>query len=169
MRIQTKQYEVYTLDEVMDKAIEKQWDINVDYAWGDGIYDDAEMVGIKITEFDLYRRRYCKGTIQDCYETSRLIMDAHGLECTTYKLAAQFRIDRDNLVDNAPKDEDGEFINEYKLDSELDDLEDEFKRALFEEYSWMLQKEYEYLTSREAIEETLCANEYEFYVDGSIA
>lgn len=169
MRIQTKQYEVYTLDEVMDKAIEKQWDINVYYGWWDGIYMDAEMVGIKITEFDLDRNRYCKGTIQDCYKTSWLIMDAHGLGCETYKLAEQFRIDRDNLVDNAPKDEDGEFVNEYELDAQLDDLEYEFKRALFEEYSWLLQKEYEYLTSREAIEEALRANEYEFYADGSIA
>ena len=59
MRIQTKQYEVYTLDEVLDKAIERQWDINVDHEWWETVYDDAEMVGITIESFDIDRACYC--------------------------------------------------------------------------------------------------------------
>lgn len=168
MRIQTKQYEVYTLGEVLDKAIEKQWDINVDYEWWKDVYEDAKMVNIKITGFDLDRASYCKIKVIDTYETAHLIIDSHGLECDTYKLATEFLANRDKLVDEAPKDEDEEFENEYELDGKLDDLDSEFVGALSEEYRIMLQKEYDYLTSREAIEETLRANEYEFYADGSI-
>jgi len=169
MRIQTKQYEVYTLDEVLDKAIEKQWDINVDYDWWENVYYDAEMVNIKIESFALDRYSYCKIKVIDTYETAHLIIDSHGLECDTYKLANEFLANRDKLVDEAPKDEDGEFENEYKLDGKLDDLDSEFVGALSEEYRIILEKECEYLTSAEAIEETLRANEYEFYADGSIA
>ena len=169
MRIQTKEYEVYTLDEVLEKAIERQWDINVDYEWWGTVHDDAEMVGIKIDSFDIDRASYCNINVPGCAETAHLIMDNHGTRCDTYKLAEQFLADRDKLIDTAEKDEDGKFVDLYELDGKLDDIESEFIQALSEEYRIMLQHEYEYLTSAEAIEETLRANDYEFYADGSIA
>lgn len=169
MRIQTKQYTVYTLDEVKDKAIEKQWDINVDYEWWDCVYDDAEMVGITIESFDIDRSSYCNIKVSSCTETAHLIIDNHGACCDTYKLAEQFLADRDEIVDTAEKDEDGEFADLYDLDGKLEDIESEFIQALSEEYLIMLRHEYKYLTSPEAIEETLRLNEYEFYADGTIA
>lgn len=168
MRIQTKQYEVYTLDEVLDKAIEHQWDINVYYGWWESIYDGADMVGITIESFDIDRASYCNIKVSICTETAHLIIDNHGTCCDTYKLAEQFLADRDKIVDTAEKDEDGEYVDLYDLDGKLDDIESEFIQALSEEYLIMLRHEYEYLTSSGAIEETLSANEYEFYADGSI-
>lgn len=169
MRIARKQYAVYTLDEVKQAAIEKNWDINVDYEWWDGVYMDAETIGLKITGFDLDRNRYAKGNfMESARETAEAILKEHGTICDTYKLAGSFLSDRDKLIDEAPKDKDGEFEDEYELDGQLDDLEYEFRKELLEEYSIMLQREYEYRTSEEAILETLIANEYEFYEDGTI-
>ena len=154
---------------MLEKAVERQWDINVDHEWWDAAYDDAEMVGITIDSFDIDRASYCNIKVAAPAETAHLIMDNHGTCCDTYKLAEQFLADRDEIVDTAEKDEDGEFVDLYELDGKLDDIESEFIQALSEEYRIMLQHEYEYLTSAEAIEETLRANEYEFYADGSIA
>ena len=170
MRIQAKQYEVYTLDEVKDKAIEKQWDINVDYEWWDCIYMDAEDAGLKLEYFGLDRNLHCTGKfIEDALHTADAIIKSHGASCDTYKLAESFLAERDKIVNTAPKNENGEFEDEYELDSQLDDLEDQFLKDLLYEYAWILQREYEYLTSCEAIYETLQANGYEFYADGSIA
>ena len=38
------------------KAIEKQYDISIDYEWWDFIYDDARRIGLKINAFDIYRK-----------------------------------------------------------------------------------------------------------------
>jgi len=59
--------------------------------------------------------------------------------------------------------------NEQAFDDECDDLENEFKNNLLEEYANILQLECEYLQSEEAIKETIEANEYEFDEDGNLA
>ena len=56
-----KVYEFNELsEEAKEKAIEKLWNINVDYEWWDCVYDDAENIGLKIKEFDLDRGSYVK-------------------------------------------------------------------------------------------------------------
>ena len=174
MRRETITRTLYTFDELSEtakqKAIEKLWDINVDYEWWNGVYDDAEQVGLEITEFDLDRNRYTKGNfIESAEETAHSIVDNHGEQCETYKTAQSYLKERDNLIDNWPKDEDEELENEYELDGKLDDLDSEFLKSILEDYSISLQKYYDYLTSEEAIKETINANEYEFTEDGEIA
>ena len=44
MKTRTRIETVYTLEEVKEKAIEKNWDINVDYVWWDCTYDDAKTI-----------------------------------------------------------------------------------------------------------------------------
>ena len=44
----------------------------------------------------------------------------------------------------------------------------EFRRSILEDYRIILQTEFEYLTSEEAIVEIIEANEYEFTADGHI-
>lgn len=169
MRTKTYTKTVYTLEEVKAAAIAANWDINVDPDWWGGVYYDADQIGLKITAFDLDRAAYCAGEIADAQETAELILKNHGACCDTYKLASQFIHDRDKLIDEAARDENGDFEDERELDYQLDELETDFKRALLEEYRCILQIEYEFLTSEEAIYETLKANEYEFDENGEIA
>jgi len=53
---------VYKFDELSDEAkqqsIENLYDLNVDYEWWDCTYEDAENIGLKISEFDLDRASY---------------------------------------------------------------------------------------------------------------
>lgn len=48
------------------------------------------------------------------------------------------------------------------------DLEVDFKKELLEEYLSILRKGYEYIQSREYLEEGIRANEYTFLEDGTI-
>jgi hypothetical protein len=53
-----------------------------------------------------------------------------------------------------------------EAEDDLSDMEANFLDSLLEDYAIMLQKEYEYLQSEEAITETIVANEYEFTEEG---
>lgn len=58
--------------------------------------------------------------------------------------------------------------NEYDFDNEADDLEADFLKSICEDYRILLRQEYEYRQSKDAIIETIEANEYEFKADGSL-
>jgi len=181
---------VYKFDELTEegkrKAIEKNCYINVDYDWWDAVYEDAERIGLKITEFDLDRRRYAKGKfVGSALDTANEIIKEHGEHCETFKTAKDYLEEYKKLVvqqcqDEAdllcqPLDYDKYFgriyyPEEYYSQDEIDteDIDAEFLQSLCEDYSIMLQKEYEYLTSEEAIIETIEANDYEFTENGEL-
>lgn len=176
MRTITTETNVYTFDELPQKAQEKAiqylWDANVDYEWWDAIYEDAERIGLKLTVFDLGIRRYAKGKWTESPERcAELILKEHGEDCETYSTARNYLFDREKLV---KKYSDGNNIdqvtedNEDEFDQECDELDADFLHSLCEDYSIILQKESEYLTSEEAIVETITANEYEFTIDGNL-
>ena len=179
MRTETYTRNIYTLEEVKDKAIKVNWYINVDYDWWDYIYDDAAEIGLNINGFDVYLTNYCTGELlASCREVADRIMIHHGETCDTYKLAKAFLAEAEPLIIWLYRVEESRFDiyhrggvadtyseKEYKLAK----LEREFKRDLLMEYAVILKKDYEYLTSSEAIEATLRANEYEFNEDGTIA
>ena len=48
-------------EEAQQKAIENLSDINVNFDWWNFTYEDAKNIGLKITSFDLDRRRHAKG------------------------------------------------------------------------------------------------------------
>lgn len=161
----------YKYDELSDnakeKALEKMLDINVDYEWWESTYEDARNVGLKINSFDIDRGAYCKGDFMaSAEETAHKIIDNHGHDCETFKTATDYLKERDGLIKAAPKDENGDFENEYQLDRQLDDLDEEFKKSILEDYRIILSKEYDYMTGKEAIEETIRANDYDFTKDG---
>jgi len=160
MEIIKREYKVYTFDELteeaQDRAIEKQADINVDYEWWDSIEDDAEQIGLSIIEFNTYHRTVKGKLLNDAIDVAEAIIRNHGEDCDTYKLAKQYIEDYEAL----PQDEDG------WRDSE--EIDEEFEYALSQEYLSMLIKDYEYLTSREAIIETIVANDYRFTEDGNL-
>jgi hypothetical protein len=167
---------VYKFDELSDeakeKAVEKLWDINVDHEWWDSIYYNAENIGCKISGFDIDRGSYVALSLEkDIEEVVRLILENHGEETDTFKLAATFQKGRAELVTKYSDGVNLEEVtedNEYEYDNDADDMEEEFTRALGKEYLSMLRNEYEYLTGREAIIETIEANDYDFTEDGKI-
>lgn len=160
--MKTKTINLYEFDELSDqakqRAIADNCGINVDYwEWYHSVYDDAENIGLKITGFDLDRNRHCTGkAIDDVLTIAHKIKTEHGFDTPTYKLASEF------VKEYAALDED--------IDAgELRDFENEFLKSILEEYSILLQREYEWLTGEEAIVDSLRANEYEFLEDGSRA
>jgi hypothetical protein len=170
--MKTKTIEIYSFaelsEEAKEKAIQQFSDLNLYDDWWDCIYEDAEEIGLKITEFDIDRNRYAKGDLYyTCREVAQKIMDNHGELCDTYILAKSFMQDwstQEEAFNNDPDNEDDDFEDS----SEADDLCEEFERALLEEYSCILEKEYEYRHSEAAIIETIEANEYEFTKNGKL-
>jgi len=165
MRTITKTYTVWTYDElsedIKEKALENYCDINVDDGWWDFIYSDAENIGLKITGFDLDRGGHCDGDLMELMDVvCDKIMSEHGKDCETHKTATDYLAQWKALE----RDEDGDIADSFALET----LENDFTYALREDYSIMLQQEYEYFTSRESIEETLRCNEYEFNKTGKI-
>jgi hypothetical protein len=151
-----------------EKAIQNLSDINVDGEWWESTYDDAERIGIKIKGFDLDRGSYCKlDFINSFGEVAEAIKREHGENCSTFKIAVEYLNDYDKLVTEQEQfeEESDEF---QEIEEEIEELDNDFKKSLEEEYRIMLSKEYEYLTSDEAIIETIEANEYEFLENGKL-
>lgn len=167
---------IYSFNELSEdakqKAIESLYDLNVDYDWWNFTYDDAAAIGLEISEFDLGRRRHIAGelTISAC-ESAELTLKLHGETCDTYQTAVNFLNEWKELV---KKYSDGVSVtevaedNEYEFDQEADDLEEEYRKNILQDYFSMLRNKYEYLTSEESIIESIRANEYEFTEDGEL-
>ncbi len=170
---------VYKVDElpedIQQKILENYADINVNFDWWDSMYEDAKNVLLRIDGFDLARNRHCTGNfIEYAEDTAKKIIAEHGESCETWGTATNYLTERAELV---KKYSDGVSVYDYdndqeKIDADYDNdqekIDAEFLRSILEDYSIMLQKEYEYKTSEEAIIETLKANDYDFTVDGKI-
>jgi hypothetical protein len=177
MRIKVTKTKVYQFDELTDdqqqKAIERLYDINVDYEWWDFIYNDANIVKLKLTGFDIGRRSYCKGEfIEYAEDTAQAILKHHGDCCDTYQTAKNYLHERTELVKKHSDGKNTAIVtedNEYEFDNDCEALDAEFLKDILEDYRIILQKEYEYLTSEKAIIETIKLNDYEFDIDGNLA
>jgi len=174
MKTVIKEYKTYKFDELdetgKEQAIQNLPDIHVDYEWWQPTYDDAENVGLKITEFDLDRARHAKGKfLASAEETAHKIEKEHGESTETYKTAVSYLGERDETIDTAPRNTvTGELDDEGELDDKLDELDNEFLTSILEDYLIILQYEFEYLTSSEAIIETITANDYDFLENGKL-
>jgi hypothetical protein len=160
--VRTKVYKFNELSEdAKQTAIEQFSDINVQDYWWENTYEDAAMMGLKINSFNIDRGSYCKGDFTMSAESvAYAIIENHGKDCDTYKTAKEFLIQLESFNTLEDGDEEGDY------DNEIEELEEEFEKSLLEDYRIILQKDYEYHTSKEAIIETIEANEYEFYANG---
>lgn len=175
MRImETKVYPFEELNEAAKKtAIDNLYDLNVDHQWWDCTYDEAKNLGFEIRGFDVGQGSSCEILIVEnhlsCIMTN--ILDSHGETCDTYTMAKEYQQHRNQLVRNCSDGIHTDRVSEEHEDK-FDDLEDElndmYKERLSEEYLSLLRKEYEYLTSDEAIKETIESNEYEFTAEGKL-
>ena len=167
--IETKAYKFEELsNDAKQKAIERLWDINVDYGWWENMYEDSERIGLKITSFDLDRNRHCKGQFMySAAEVAANIIRDHGDMCETYKTAQNF-LGEYNPIFAEYMDENSDNYESRELEEKMQDIEEEFLNGLLEDYAILLQKEYEYLTSEEAIREAVNAIGREFTEEGNL-
>lgn len=149
--------------EAKKKAIADNEDINTGHDWWEFTYDDAEEVGVKITGFDIGRGREIEGRlILSAEYVAALIKKNHGPDCETRKVAMQFK--KDIHVAKVTcrllgRDEDD--------DDNIKDICARFENDILDAYLNMLEREYEYQQTEEAIIEAITGNEYEFDEDGN--
>jgi hypothetical protein len=189
MKTITKKYKVYNFNELneaaKEKAIEQFQDINVNYEWyeDDCIYNEiANDYGLEINmdeiNFDLDRenyaafetythgskKNYVKGIYIDDYQK---FFKKAGLNTKLKRVKeaiGNIWIDHNHFAG-------GEIRNYVNSDytelteADLEDLEtclEKFTDKILD----VLKQQYEYLTSSEAIIETIETNEYQFLEDG---
>lgn len=167
-----KEITVFKFSELSDRAKEKARDGYregaLDYEWWDTVYEDAKNIGLKITGFDLGRGSYVEGSFtKSADDVAKLILEDHGKDTETYKDARDFLADQEKKWAKEKEEEDEDEDKIYGEVSEED--EEEFLKTLCEDYRIILEKEMEYLTSNEAIDESIEANEPEFNEDGTLA
>ena len=170
--MRTIEVKIFKFNELNEKAkqnaISNLYNINIDYNWWEFIYEDAKNIGLKITSFNLDRNRYAKGEfILNAPEVAQNILSNHGKECETYKTAESF-LEVWQPIFNAYMDEESEKYESSESEDEMQELEDDFFNSLLEDYSIILQNEFDYLQSDESIIDTIEANEYEFTENGEM-
>ena len=143
-------------DKAKEKAIQDYREADIYPNWWEFIYEDADIIGLKITSFDDYK---VTAKFLSCpYNTAKLILDNHGENCETYTEARLFLVERKKLDD----------LENEAIDEAIDELEKDFLNSLSEHYRIMLSNEYEYLQSDAYIIENMDANDYYFLESGEI-
>jgi len=161
-------YEFSELSEKAKKrAIEELSDLNIDHDWHQFTCEDAETIGLKITGFDIYRKNITGEFILSACEVAQNIFNNHGETCETYKTAQNF-MDEWQPIYNNYMDEKHENYESRESEEEMQKLEDDFLSSLLEDYFVMLESDYEYRTSEEAIIESIESNEYTFEENGTM-
>lgn len=189
------------------KAIEKLWDINVDYDWWDYVVNEylpnfmkeSSLSGTYGGEFDLERGSFIRidgihTSVRELQEKATATQtgypDAYAKiikpffdQFTEKELRQLCRLESAQIVcglrgstgrRNAFREIEsyGTSCKHARITKLIDKLENAWEDLVNStEHYWLhlLRREYEYLTSKEAIEECIEANDYHFYEDGTIA
>jgi len=172
--IEIKAYQFKELDETTkQKVIEDNLHINVEYDWWDCTYETFEELGVKVREFDLYRGDCGLHFTLNYTDIASKIIDTFGESTPISITCKNFIKERDALV---KKYGEGNEIDGYSVKEELYDEFDEEEEEIILDFTaelsadileW-LRQEYEWLTSEEAIIETIEVNEYEFTEEGKL-
>ena len=175
--IEIKAYQFKDLDEqTKEKVIQNNYHISVLDDWYDFTKHDLKEVGIELKSFDIDRGNHCNIQIDYVFNTCEKIIESHGANSETYKIAERFikkynsiQEEIDNLEQYENDDSDEEHLNKLmQLDKDLEDLDEEYQKEFSEEALSMLKQEYEHMTSEEYIIDMFEANEYEFTAEGKI-
>jgi len=159
---------VYTFEElsedVQEKVVNQHREDSCLHDWWDYIYDDAKNVGLEITGFDLYQKtikiEYVDCTIAAADFTIEKILENHGKDCQTYKIALEYKDLFHTACESIEDDE--------QWQSEDERIETNFLKALAGAYLKMLAQEYDDINSDEYIIENIKANDNEFLLTGKI-
>jgi hypothetical protein len=177
-----KEHIIYTYefdelsDKVKQKALGRLQDINIIADWWDYIYDDADEIGIKITEFDI-DRNMIKGemTLEIDDIAQNIINRYKNSDCEVYKEALEFIKDKWELnikIKNIQITNKNFTIEKNEdivaIEEDIEIVEENFFNSIMEDYLVLLKQEYEYLISDEVVIETIKINNYEFTKDGKV-
>jgi hypothetical protein len=163
-------------DDAKEKAVENMSDCNVDYGWWEGVYEDAKSLGLIITESDVYRSTIDGRLELSLLDSCKIVRKNHGKHCGTFKTAKQYLSEYctafvEWLSYQDTEDEEDwtrlDWFKDFEWSEEAEDITKNYRMAMLEEYIVLLRKEYEYLASRDAIIETIMANEYLFDETGN--
>jgi hypothetical protein len=173
---------LYSFDELTDKgkdnAVERLYDLNVDYSWWDSTCEDAARVGIEITEFDTCHLTIGGKLTLSLPESAAAVLREHGEACGTHATATSyleaymkaFRLwlpEQDE--DSSGNHTEQEWLRDFSCEEEANELAEDYRRAILEDYLFLLRDEYECLTSRDAIVESIQANDYLFTEHGKLS
>lgn len=197
--MRTEEIKIFEFNELSEAAQQKvlrdYCDINVNFDWWHFAFDDAEIVNLKISGFDLDREWSIDiDPLSSIEEVLSAIIEEHGQSTDTAKLARQYSEKLNTLnsrlirVQNTlneidrlfpgywdPESVPHKYVDLYEYCEELEaeieecieELEDDFIHEIGQCYLTILRNEYEWRISEEAIIETIEANEYEFTEDGN--
>jgi hypothetical protein len=190
--IEAKKYEEWDDEDVRGRILEKHWDINVDYEWWEFVDDDAKEIGklmginidkVYFSGFSSQGDGACfEGNYRYEKESVKKVKAYAPKDTDLHEIAERLQsLQKPHFYAlSASVKHRGHYYHEmcteidvYKNDGYLPDdgTEEELIDTLRDYMRWIyrrLEKEYDYLTSEEAIIETFKANEYEFADDGSI-
>lgn len=184
MQVITTKTKVYKYNElpkeVQNKVLENLYDINTDYDWFDMTV--SEDFPAKLHEIGLSGSKFYFSLDRDNY----IYCDDLGIE-DIKKLLKTIKVDlrskeAKSIIENGlivDKQHYGMGIAKNYIQlgySVIDtakslDIENKLQALLestFDEFKSILSKEYDYLTSEEAIIDTIEANDYDFTIDGTI-
>lgn len=189
--------EVYKFNELSEdiqgKVVEKHYNINVEFDdWYEFTIDDAKEIGklmgieIKNIYFSGFSSQGDGACFEGYYEYEReglkKVKDYAPVDERLHRIAKDLQdIQRKNFYQlKANVKQSGHYLHEYCTrinvdrydDKEMtEDAEDKVIEYLRDFMRWIyrqLEQQYDYLTSEEAIIETIQANEYEYTEDGEM-
>lgn len=191
MRTETIERTLYQFAELSDDAqqhaIEKLWDVNVDYDWWEFAYETIQKAGeclgidCTVSGFDLdrgayvalsgryrYRKDWRAALAQEFGDDTLATLAKIGDELQAAQRPAFYSASAELRRPYYGRDGTGYDIDQEKGADVTDNLIDALRS--FEHWALtLLRREYEYLTSDDAIKEMIEANEYEFDQDGNLA
>lgn len=119
--------------------------------------DAKESSHMTIDEYDLDRSYIICEFNKSAEDTAHTVLENHGKSCSSYTIASNF-LSALSSLESQPDD--------AKTDALVAELEENFLEDMGEYYLDMLQTDYDYMTSDEAVTESLEANGYEFLENG---
>ena len=160
--MKTLQINLYEFSELSDSAKENALSelhgINVDSSfWYEGVEEEVKQYGAKHLHFDIDRRQYCDLGITDAKSFALEISKNHGAICETWKTANAYLEALEKLEKRLGR-----------TGTRAEALSSGFIRAIQYDYLKLLETSYDYLTSKEAIIETIEANSYTFTESGKL-
>ncbi len=191
-------FKLYKFNELSDEVKEKVLDDNryfqVEYFnWWEYVYEEAENIGLKIVEFDLDRWYIRMKLKENILSSIKKICRNFDKEEEIYKLAKEYY---DEIIKYFKEDEEiQEFMQAQKcpitiLDMKIDEFIEHYPDSMLEDIAryWLvddryrdaylrdmgnlflsvLEDEFNYLISDEAIIEYFDNNDYEFFENGKV-
>ncbi len=178
MEVITKEYKVFSFEELEEEdkqqIVEDYWDINTEYEdWYDIKYlkEKLKEYGIKTKDicFDFGRGSYLY--LDESFITDeRKFLKSMGVDLRTKDakilLEEGISIDTDHFGGGCAKNSiNTYYIRDLSRDDDLEEGLNEHIYSICKELATIIKEQYDYLTSREAIEETIISNEYQFVKD----